>query len=218
MGPFSWCPGGPRWRPQTELAKKGGAGDGEFLHSLLIKVLPNPEAQKGTTVGNLAFGRSKLCSMRLALKQICEGRAGISCDSASQVSDLYFLFELWFIKHSTEIVFHCVFLLQGRRCGCALCVHCLVMVGRESCQAHFFLLQLCIIVVHMKFGLQQCGDLPLSSSFSEPGAMNDLGNLTLSGGPLFIDLELLPKLARSSSVRPLKFKVLLSQSLEHRKA
>lgn len=91
------------------------------------------------------------------------------------------------------------------------------MVG-ESCQTPFFLLQLCIAVVHTKFGLQQCGDLPLSSSFSEPGAMNDLGNLTLSGGPLFIELRLLPKLARFSGARSLKFKVVLFQFLEHRKA
>lgn len=38
--------------------------------------------------------------------------------------------------------------------------------------------------------------------------MNDLGNPTLSGGLLFIELGLLPKLARSSGARSLKFKVL----------
>lgn len=84
MGPSFWCPGGRRWRPQTELVQRGGTGDGDFLHSLLMKVLPNPEAQelcsldrKGT-VGNLALGRSKVCSVRLALREVCEGRAGIS--------------------------------------------------------------------------------------------------------------------------------------------
>ena len=86
MGPSFWCPGGPKWRPQTELARGDGTGAGGFLHSLLIKVLPVHEAQwelssvdqEGTTAGNLAFGRSEACSVRLAWRQGCEGRAGIS--------------------------------------------------------------------------------------------------------------------------------------------
>lgn len=46
MAPSSWCPGGPRWRPQTELAGGLGLVMEVSLHSLLIKVLPNREAQK----------------------------------------------------------------------------------------------------------------------------------------------------------------------------
>lgn len=47
--------------------------------------------------------------------------------------------------------------------------------------------------------------------------MDDLRNPTFSGGPLFMELGLLPKLARSYVQGPEGWP-LLSQSLEHRKA